>query len=73
MVGELLPKLMDLMEKMYHIYIANADQPYFCVTLVSKNINVMKNEVISFENTTMGRSMIVVEVLSLFWGFLLIS
>lgn len=56
-------KLIQTFSKMYDISISDPEAPYFNVTLVSKNIQILSEEVIKFTNTSMGRSMIVVKVI----------
>lgn len=62
MIPELIPPLKKLMEPMYSI-VSDEDQtsPYFCVSLVSKNIKITYQSIIKFENTGMFRSMICIE------------
>lgn len=66
-----VPKLHEALGNSYtiisgkHSYIVNHipySEPYFVVTLVSKKIKIVKHENIHYSNTTMGRSMLVVEV-----------
>lgn len=64
----LMPALMDLMKRMYHIFFAE-NPNYFCVTLVSKNIRIVRHEIVPFERTDMERNMTIVEVRK---GFFLI-
>ena len=62
MTNALMSALTDLMESMYHIFISNPTFPYYCVTLVSKNIQIERHDILQFHDTSMGRSAIVVEV-----------
>ncbi|KAI1710722.1 5'-tyrosyl-DNA phosphodiesterase [Ditylenchus destructor] len=56
----IVTQLRERMEKKYHIFISNPNFSYYCVTLVSKNIEIQSNEIIEFANTDMGRSAILV-------------
>ncbi|CAK5076421.1 unnamed protein product [Meloidogyne enterolobii] len=62
MVEPLMPQLNGLMSPMYNTFIQKPNCGYFCITLVSKNIKIIKDEFIPFDNTTMGRGMLIVEV-----------
>ncbi|CAK5059153.1 unnamed protein product [Meloidogyne enterolobii] len=61
MVEPLMPQLNGLMSPMYNTFIQKPNCGYFCITLVSKNIKIIKDEFIPFDNTTMGRGMLIVE------------
>ncbi|KAL7074511.1 hypothetical protein ACQ4LE_006321 [Meloidogyne hapla] len=61
MVEPLMPQLNGLMSSMYNTFIQKPNCGYFCIILVSKNIKIIKDEFIPFENTTMGRGMLIVE------------
>uniref|UniRef100_A0A914C9H6 5'-tyrosyl-DNA phosphodiesterase n=1 Tax=Acrobeloides nanus TaxID=290746 RepID=A0A914C9H6_9BILA len=60
-VKDLLPKLREVMAKMYTIIVGNEAFPYFVVTLVSKDIKIERYMNIPFTTTGMGRTMLVVE------------
>ena len=68
MVDEMMEPLLKLMEPMYHVITSRPEDtrqtnlPYYCVTLISKNIQLLHKEIIPFANTQMTRSMIVVTV-----------
>ncbi|KAI1711071.1 5'-tyrosyl-DNA phosphodiesterase [Ditylenchus destructor] len=57
---EIMSQLRELMEKMYRIFVSNPNFPYYCVTLVSRNIEIQSNEIVEFAKTGMGRSAILV-------------
>ncbi|KAH7680394.1 Tdp2 protein [Aphelenchoides avenae] len=61
MVAELVPKLFDVMERMYNIYVSDGEAEYFTVILVSRNIRIEKEEVVPFPNSGMGRTMQIIE------------
>jgi len=66
MVDEMMGPMKALLEPMYRVISSRPegsrqkDLPYYCVTLVSRNIEVLAAEIIPFDNTQMTRSMIVV-------------
>jgi len=60
-VNQHLKPLDDLLGKMYNTFISDPKAPYFCVTLVSKNIMVKASEVIPLQNSEMLRSATIVE------------
>uniref|UniRef100_A0A914NAA0 Endonuclease/exonuclease/phosphatase domain-containing protein n=1 Tax=Meloidogyne incognita TaxID=6306 RepID=A0A914NAA0_MELIC len=61
MVEPLMPQLNGLMSPMYSTFIQKPNCGYFCIILVSKNIKIIKDEFIPFDNTKMGRGMLIVE------------
>ncbi|KAH7660418.1 Tdp2 protein [Aphelenchoides avenae] len=61
MIAELVPKLFDVMERMYNIYVSDGEAEYFTVILVSRNIRIEKEEVVPFPNSRMGRTMQIIE------------
>jgi hypothetical protein len=62
MVHDLMARLKNLLENMYNIFVSDENDPYFCVTLVSKNISILRQEVSKFANSQMYRSFTCVEV-----------
>lgn len=60
-VDELDDKMKKVLGSMYNIFKGNEGFPYYTVTLVSKNINIISNKVLNFDSSMMGRTMLLVE------------
>uniref|UniRef100_A0A915DAQ5 5'-tyrosyl-DNA phosphodiesterase n=1 Tax=Ditylenchus dipsaci TaxID=166011 RepID=A0A915DAQ5_9BILA len=57
---DVMQALTQLMEPVYNMFVSNPTFTYYCVTLVSKNIEVERHEIIEFD-TSMGRKAILIE------------
>lgn len=55
-------KLIETLSNMYNITISDHESPYFNVTLISKNIQILSEKIIKFSNTSMGRNIIFIKV-----------